>query len=273
MNACAQLRDQWTWTGSAWSRIQGDLPFDASDSLMANDPATTQTVLFGGGDTWLWDGANWNKGATNGPTQANKFPCSDRPPEVIGLYFAASMRRLLLLGESMNSDPVVYEVWSWDGVAWVRIWPGPSQPSSSGPPRRLVPASAWDPVSNRLILFGGVRPMGGLPPNDTWAWDGTNWTQLAPQTVPPPIDGGQLMAIDPTTGKILMLDGVQTWTWDGSDWRLLASSLPAALDVGASVLVADPAHSQVIYFGGCTLGCTQPFVGTLVWDGTSWSLH
>lgn len=109
-------------------------------------------------------------------------------------------------------------------------------------------------------------------PNDTWAWDGTTWSRLSPANAPPANDGGQAIALDPTTGRLLMLDGAQTWSWDGSNWQKLADSLPGPTpNIDGGVLAGDPVTRQAIYVGGCTVGCQQPYQGTLVWDGKSWS--
>ena len=111
-------------------------------------------------------------------------------------------------------------------------------------------------------------------PNDTWAWDGRNWSRLWPATVPPSNNGGQKIALDPTTRRLLMLDGAQTWSWAGSNWQKLADSLPGPTpNIDGGVLASDPVNRQVIYVGGCTVGCVQLYPGTLVWDGRSWSLH
>ena len=44
---------------------------------------------------------------------------------------------------------------------------------------------AYDSVSHVTVLFGGNANSGKLL-NDTWEWDGSNWTQLHPATSPSP---------------------------------------------------------------------------------------
>jgi hypothetical protein len=41
---------------------------------------------------------------------------------------------------------------------------------------------AYDAARGQVVLFGGYDGSGYL--NDTWVWDGTNWVQKFPATVP-----------------------------------------------------------------------------------------
>jgi hypothetical protein len=266
--SCSILQDSWFWSGSTWQPVAGALPFDAFGTKLAYLPDASQAVLYGRSlKRWIWDGTVWALSSATGPTEFYGGECSDQGSSVLGLVYSPSMHRVLLVG-----GPPPGEVWSWDGTVWARLWPVVGQ-SSVSPTPNLGPAIGWDPVSNRLLLFGGIRPMTADSPRDeTWAWDGTNWSRLSTGNVPPSNDGGQAIALDPTTGHLLMLDGSQTWSWDGSNWAKIADGLPGPTpNIDGGVLATDPVHRQVIYVGGCTLNCGAPYEGTLVWDGTSWS--
>ena len=72
------------------------------------------------------------------------------------------------------------ETWLWDGSDWGMANP-PQRPS----PRR-APAMATAEDRGRVVLFGGAATLSsstGLL-NDTWEWDGSNWTELLPTTTP-----------------------------------------------------------------------------------------
>jgi len=274
--ACAVFKDVWSLSGSAWQPAAGVLPFDPYHSALAYLPEAKQAVLYGREQkTWIWDGTAWSLSPATGPTASYGGECGGGPSQVLGLVYAASMHRLLLVALLSYPDaPAAYQIWSWDGARWSKLWPAAGQTTGS-PPWKLLPAVGWDAVSQRLILFGGIRTMGSdYPRNETWAWDGANWAKLSPTTVPPPNNGGQAMAVDSTTGHLLMLDGAQTWTWAGSSWQKLADNLPGPTpNIDGGVLANDPINHQVIYVGGCTVGCQQPYEGTLVWDGMAWSLR
>ena len=62
-------------------------------------------------------------------------------------------------------------------IGWHQLFP------STVPEARLAPAMAWDPVSQRIVLFGGDGANRFL--NDTWTWDGTNWTKVDTPVAPP----------------------------------------------------------------------------------------
>src|SRR6267154_5895947 len=58
----------------------------------------------------------------------------------------------------------------------------PESPLQS-PPARTFAASAYDSKQKRVVLFGGWNRIGPL--GDTWQFDGTTWTNLAPAVAPP----------------------------------------------------------------------------------------
>jgi hypothetical protein len=270
-STCAQFRDQLTWNGTGFVPVLGSIPFGAGGAVLAYDPALNRTILFDSvGETWLWDGTAWSMSSAIGPPKQRAFPCSDAGPTVISLNYSPSMRRVILLDETVYDQQGSLEVWSGDGSSWAIL--SRTVITSAGPPSGIVPATAWDPISNQLIMFGGVKPMTQAPaPNDMWAWSGT-WSQIKPTHLPPSDWGGQAMTIDPTTNQVLMLDGSQTWTWTGSDWQQVASTVPGPPPFASSgLLAADPVHNQVIFAFGCTQYCEAPYPKFLVWDGLSWS--
>jgi hypothetical protein len=68
---------------------------------------------------------------------------------------------------------------------------------------------AYDNSLGQLILIGGSQAGSGNPDyHDTWAWDGTNWTQLGPAGGPPPQRYAFGVDYDPSAG-ILIYGGLQ----------------------------------------------------------------
>jgi hypothetical protein len=63
---------------------------------------------------------------------------------------------------------------------------------------------AYDPPTQRVVLFGGLSPNGTL--SDTWTWDGNAWDVKRPPTVPP---GREIAALgfDETTNKLILAGG------------------------------------------------------------------
>ena len=46
----------------------------------------------------------------------------------------------------------------------------------NSPTPRAGATMVFDAARGQIVLFGGYDPSG--PFNDTWVWDGTNWTQM-----------------------------------------------------------------------------------------------
>jgi len=156
--------------------------------------------------------------------------------------------------------------------------PSPSSevtaPASSAQvsPGRTAASLAYDPARQVLVLFGG----GYL--NDTWTWDGSNWTLLHPATSPPPRAWAS-MASD-GRGRLVLFGGSaasgdvlgDTWTWNGTSWQQErpASSPPART---AASMVYDTERRTVVLFGGETRQgrISIPLNDTWTWDGTTWS--
>ena len=147
---------------------------------------------------------------------------------------------------------------------------------TTSPPPRMYPAMAYDAVSKKLVLFGGLGANGNL--NDTWAFDGNTWTQLD-TPVAPPVRNGASMAFDLSTNKLVMFGGFDvnqflqdTWVWDGatSTWTEARMPSPPPPATGA-MLFTDPLTGKAIMFGGYNSFNKIPaYNRTWRWTGTSW---
>lgn len=128
------------------------------------------------------------------------------------------------------------------------------------------------PSAARLILFGG-NALDGSPLvslDDTWAWDGTRWTQLHP-TESPPARANASMA---TLGqRIVMTGGVpasmhafgDTWTWAG-DWVEVTTAHAPSPRQWAPVGVLD---GTLVLFSGLPDG--NQTNDTWTFDGADWT--
>jgi hypothetical protein len=133
---------------------------------------------------------------------------------------------------------------------------------------------AYDDAARQIVFFGGAG--GGSVHDDTWTWDGSDWTEQHPTHSPSPRQ--ELgMAYDAAAGNVVLFGGndvfhflSDTWTWDGSDWT---RQRPALSPPGRSATTtASDANGQVLVFGGQghgRLGETY-FGDTWIWDGTDW---
>jgi len=143
----------------------------------------------------------------------------------------------------------------------------------------------YDAAHAQVVLFGGANPNSGAL-NDTWVWDGRNWTQKSPETSPPPRNG-HAMAYDIAHGHVILFGGIDakmnllndTWLWDGNNWTqssrdgsnwTMRSPGTSPIARLAHAMVWDAARSQVVLFGGDDAN-SDALADTWVWDGLNWT--
>jgi hypothetical protein len=117
-------------------------------------------------------------------------------------------------------------------------------------------------VRNNVVLFGGISDNWII--QNTWTWDGVDWTLLNPKTQPPPLYFST-GAFNPVTNKVLVFGGGSegvdqntTWTWDGRTWRLLSPSVSPPAREGFGT-VWDAAHRQFLIFDGSVFSSGRVF--------------
>ena len=89
---------------------------------------------------------------------------------------------------------------------------------------------AFDVARGMTVLFGGEAGANAHL-NDTWTWDGKNWTQLNPTTSPAPRDY-HAMVYDVARQRTVLFGGrsgrsflPDTWEWDGKNWTVTCHDL------------------------------------------------
>jgi hypothetical protein len=148
------------------------------------------------------------------------------------------------------------------------------------PTVRTGQVMAFDLSRQQILMFGGAKDgtaSGGL--NDTWTWDGTNWTQKSPVTVPP-TRAHAAISFDLARGVVVMFGGrihsgpagptgVQndTWEWDGTNWTQIAATNPPAPRYSAT-MAYDIARGVHVLFSGVN-GSNVSFDETWEYNGTS----
>jgi hypothetical protein len=133
----------------------------------------------------------------------------------------------------------------------------------------------YDAARGQVVLFGGFS--GSQEFNDTWTWDGTDWTPRSPAHAPY-YRHGVGMTYDAARGQVVLFGGGfngtlfnDTWTWDGTDWtqRSPAHAPSARYSLG---MTYDAARGQVVLFWVVDLNYYYLLRGdTWTWDGTDWT--
>ena len=247
----------------------------------AYDPATNRLIVFGGkdgtdetnglcigftcsvtpatSDVFVLSNAN---GLGAEPTVWTQLaPTGGPPPErfspVVG-YDSVS-NRLIVSGGLGPVDPntnTAFRTDTWvltnaNGLGGSPEWIEPGEPGSDLAPPRVWSGSAYDPATNRLIVFGGkdgTDETNGLcigftcsvtpATSDVFVLSNANglgglafWTQLAPTGGPPPERFSPVVEHDSATNRLMVFGGVgaldpNTGTGFRTDsWVLILESL------------------------------------------------
>lgn len=111
-----------------------------------------------------------------------------------------------------------------------------------------------------LLFSGGNIDTNSNSETNTFKWDGANWTQLFPDTIPTSPYGNSWkgrMAYDTFRQKWVMVNPWgQTWEFDGTDWAIVGS-----YPYGPGVLSFDKNIKKTIITGNTIVA---------TWDGSVW---
>jgi hypothetical protein len=120
------------------------------------------------------------------------------------------------------------------------------------PYARSSAAVGFNPLLNQVVLFGGLADVN---PNNTWTYDGTNWTMQNLSTQPQLVYGGSA-AFDLNLNAVILFGGGSggvdqnsTWAWTGSRWEQLFPLHSPTPREGAG-MAYDEVLGHVILFGG-----------------------
>ena len=92
------------------------------------------------------------------------------------MAYDSRRKRIILYGGRDTGIATFDDTWAFDGVTWTQLTP------ATVPPRRIFHTMTYDPVRDRVVMFGGSGSLGSL--FETWEFDGTNWLLAAPTTSP-----------------------------------------------------------------------------------------
>jgi cysteine-rich repeat protein len=229
----------WELRGTTWTRVPVVLhPSSREGPAMAYDAKRRKMILFGGigtstvfADTWEFDGATWTQlFPANSPSGRFNHRLA---------YDSARGRVVLFAGQTTYGGTRVNDTWEWDGVNWL-----PITPTTTPPAVRAHHGLTYDPVRNRVVLFGGVGA-GNVSLGDTWEYNGTTWTER--MVTGPTARSGASLTFDVLRGKIVMTGQTETWTLDSAGWTQISTATQDRIFHAAAY---DTERGKVVIFGG-----------------------
>jgi N-acetylneuraminic acid mutarotase len=238
----------------------GQDPQSAASTTLAQPDATTTTAI--PTTTTTLAPATWEA----------IEPTNDPPAARLGgsVAYVSQDNKLLLFAGWTGGSKYLNDIWSYDlaANAWSKL-----KPQGTLPPARASQAMAYDPVTKKLIVFGGYD--GTTYYNDTWAYDvaDNTWTALTPSGVAPAARQGHSLVYDPASKKMILFGGYSgtaqfndTWAYDPArnSWTDLkpAGALPAVRD--SQAMSYDPNNKVIVLFGGWSV--TTQFSDTWAYD-------
>ena len=262
--------DTWTWSGTAWSELTpgGTLPLIRAHQAGAFDESRAELVVFGGtdfagttyNDVHLFNGTDWAPGAID-----PSVPAAD------GEMAYDSNRSVTVLAVSNPFSSPFFETWERTGTTWAKI------ATANSPPARTDSQLVFDKSRNVCVLFGGFGGFsraGDL--NDTWEYNGTDWT-LVTTAAAPTGRVGMAMAYhgNAVSGRVLLFGGSaggelanDTWTYDGTNWTLQAPAHSPPVR-WVAFLSYDANRDRSVLYGGEDAGGLRNDLWE--WDGSDWT--
>ena len=227
------MGDTWAYDGYNWILKSTSGPHVRANHAIAYDKARQKVVIFGGSyyqtiysDTWEWNGTNWNQVSTTGPSSRLFLTMA---------YDEARQKIVLFGGQTHYSGTLLNDTWEWDGVSWEQV-------ATTGPEPRSCDMMTYDPTRQRVILFGGGK-WGSSEPlfDDTWEWDGSEWTEI--DVSGPSAREAGAMFYDEAMGCIILLGGNTIGGIKGDTWAYTAA--PPTPNTIASIAAASATQIDI----------------------------
>jgi hypothetical protein len=259
--AAGATSETWGYAGGVWTRKSpAILPPQRSQPGMVFDVAAGRAILYGGhgssatpqpslDDTWAFDGTNWTllqPAAT--PGGRAKF----------GMAYDLGRMRTVLYGGTPNvfQPTLAADTWEFDGATWTQV----ASPGTSTAGARERMAMCYMTSRQRTVLFGGQDTTLVAPTyDDTWTWDGVQWTQVQVAGPHPAARVDAQLADDPLRGVVVLCGGMDpvsmtifndTWEFDGTSWRETGARLSPPRS--AFGMAFDLQRGRIVLFGGRT---------------------
>jgi hypothetical protein len=259
-----------------WTNLR--LPFEREQHTAIYDPIRDRIVVFGGDSGFRWDSDVWVL-PLSGPQTWIRVPTMGTPPSPrvrhSAIYDPVRDRMIVFGGSDQywvrwgvyGSPDVLDDVWalSLSGTpTWSQL-----APIGTPPIARCGHSAVYDPVRDRMVVYGGNGYPGGFTNriSDVWALSlsgSTAWTQILPAGTLPPARYGHTTIYDPLRDRMVVFGGLSengAYDPESNDvWALSLSGAPAWSNLNpvgtppavrtSATAIYDPVRDRMIAMGG-----------------------
>lgn len=229
------------WAGVKWIELNptGDVPSGTAHNTAVYAAASNRLIIFGGtrihvfsaestNDLYILTNANGQGGT---PVWQKVAVSGDWPSPRTGSRAAydASNDRMIVFGGHFGGGVLTNEVWvlsNASGVGGTPVW-ARLAPVNTPPAVRWVSNVVYEPVSNRLTVFGGAGNY-NVHYNDVWVLTNANglggipeWTQLFPNGGAPAGRCCGSAHLDPGSNRMITFGGGGVPVPHSDSWLLL----------------------------------------------------
>lgn len=259
--------DQWLYGGPGWT-ADGQGPGLRAAGGQVYDRWRGRVVVFGGNnnvqnfnDTWEYAVGSWTQIFTaHAPSPRSDF----------GMVFDSLRGVVVVHGGAVGAPPYSRDTWEYDGMDWTQV------NTLHAPPSHISGNMVFDEARGRTVLVTGWQGQGFGWVNQTWEYDGTDWTFVMQA---PSWRYSFALAYDRTRQRTVLFGGYHhgttmcdlsdTWEYDGTGWtRVTTAHVPPGRANAA--MTYDSTRGVMVLFGGGVVNCSNLQNDTWEYDGSDW---
>jgi len=271
------FNDTWEYDGDDWVQISTDhSPPSRAPFSMVYDSTRSRILLFDGTDIWEYNASDWIKLVT-----VTSPPLSSDSAGYTAMTYDSARDKVVLFNFHVGGT------WEFDGSDWAQV------NTTTSPPTRWHHCMVFDSLRNRVVMYGGYNLPTESRLDDTWEFDGTDWS-LIPIDSPTPRLEQHGMVFDEARSRIVMFGGFsgsgKTWeytiTLDGeeeeweypeitavdvdTEWELVSTQTNVGRN--AMGIAYDSDRHVVVVFGGMPSPSGNILNDTWEYSGGSWNV-